>query len=288
MVGDDYQLAPLLEFDQADVKNLPSYNEDKFDRLKKIYEESVFAKTLKKAEAAGRLVTLSVNYRSVKDVLRAYNIFYDNSLENQRENVQPSKVLFDKTFPVLNEKDIFFVDVQYGKEAKDGFSRYNVEEIEATASILKDLIRHTENASTVSVAAIFPYAAQINRFQKANKDLINEAKQMFESFEIDTVDAFQGKEADIVLVNTVVTDPSQRNFLNDFRRINVSMSRARDKLFVFGNPTTLSQIKMKISGGSDRTYFAEIIADIRRYGARLEYKGGMSYEAASKAKISIV
>jgi hypothetical protein len=45
---------------------------------------------------------------------------------------------------------------------------------------------------------------------------------------------------------------------------------------------------MKISGGSDRTYFAEIIADIRRYGARLEYKGGMSYEAASKAKISIV
>ena len=150
----------------------------RYDNFKKIYEESVFAKTLKKAEAAGRLVTLSVNYRSVKDVLRAYNIFYDNSLENQRESVQPSKALFDKTFPVLNEKDIFFVDVQYGKEAKDGFSRYNVEEIEATASILKDLIRHTENASTVSVAAIFPYAAQINRFQKANKDLINEAKQM--------------------------------------------------------------------------------------------------------------
>ena len=288
MVGDDYQLAPLLEFDKADVEDLPSFNEEKFEKLKKIYEESVFAKTLIKAENAGRLVTLSTNYRSVKDVLRAYNIFYNGLLENAREKVRPGKVAFDKTFNILNEKDVFFVDVQYGKEAKDGHSRFNQEEIEATASVLKDLIRHTENTSSVSVAAIFPYAAQISKFQKEYKDLINEAKQKFLSFEIDTVDAFQGKEADIVLVNTVVTDPSQRNFLNDFRRINVSMSRARDKLFVFGNPTTLSQIKMKISGGSDRTYFAEIIADIRRYGARLEYKGGMSYEAASKAKISIV
>lgn len=288
MVGDDYQLAPLLEFDVADVKDLPSYDEEKFERLKRIYEESVFAKTLKKAEEAGRLVTLSVNYRSVKDVLRAYNIFYENSLENKRESVRPNKVTFDNVLPMLNDKDVFFVDVQNGKEAKDGTSRYNVEEIEATASVLRDLIAHTENASHVSVAAIFPYAAQISKFQKSNKELINEAKQKFASFEIDTVDAFQGKEADIVLVNTVVTDPTQRNFLNDFRRINVSMSRARDKLFVFGNPTTLSQIKMKISGGDERTYFAEIIDDIRRFSAKLEYKGGMSYEATSKAKISII
>ncbi len=79
--------------------------------------------------------------------------------------------------------------------------------------------------------------------------LINEARKKFKSFEIDTVDAFQGRETDIVLVNTVVTDSSQRNFLNDFRRINVSMSRARDKLFIFGNPQTLLKIEMKISGG---------------------------------------
>ena len=108
MVGDDYQLAPLLEFDKSDVEDLPSFDEEKFEKLKKIYEESVFAKTLKKAEKAGRLVTLSTNYRSVKDVLRAYNIFYDGFLENKREKVRPSKVAFDKTFNILNEKDVFF------------------------------------------------------------------------------------------------------------------------------------------------------------------------------------
>jgi superfamily I DNA and/or RNA helicase len=197
-------------------------------------------------------------------------------------------VIFDNMIPILNQKDVFFIDVQFGKETTDGTSRYNIEEIEATVSVLKDLIAHTQDPKNVSVAAIFPYAAQISRFQKNNKDLINQAKQTFESFEIDTVDAFQGKEADIVLVNTVVTDPSKRNFLNDFRRINVSMSRARDKLFIFGNPGTLSKIDMQISGGSKRKYFAEIIEDIKRFGGMMKYEGGMKYETTSKAKITII
>lgn len=68
------------------------------------------------------------------------------------------------------------------------------------------------NPEKMSIAAIFPYAAQISHFQKNNIALINEAKKLFKSFDIDTVDAFQGKECDVVLVNTVVTDASQRNF----------------------------------------------------------------------------
>jgi superfamily I DNA and/or RNA helicase len=288
MVGDDFQLAPLLEFTKEDVEKLSAYDEDKFERLKRIYEESVFAKTLQKAKEAGRLVTLTVNYRSLENVLRAYNVFYGGELENKREKVRPKKVLFDDNCPLSNKYDSFFIDVQYGKEARDNTSRYNVQELEATALILRDLIGHTLNKETISVAAIFPYAAQISRFQKGYKDLINEAKRVFKSFEIDTVDAFQGKEADIVLVNTVVTDPSQRNFLNDFRRINVSVSRARDKLFVFGNPTTLSQIDMQVAGGDKRRYFAEIINDIRKFGGMIKYEGGESYELASKPKISII
>ena len=63
---------------------------------------------------------------------------------------------------------------------------------------------------------------------------------------IDTVDAFQGKESDIVLVNTVITDLSRRNFLSDFRRINVSMSRAKDKLIIFGNKIVLEKLDMNV------------------------------------------
>ena len=288
MVGDDFQLAPLLEFTKEEVKDLPSYQEDKFEKLKRLYEESVFAKTLQKAKEVGRLAMLNVNYRSTLGVLRTYNIFYDNTLINKREEVKPPKVSFTQKHSMFNEKDVFFVDVKNGKEAIEGTSRYNTEELVATAAILTDLISDTIAPETVSVSAIFPYAAQIEKFQKNYRDLINTAKSTFKSFEIDTVDAFQGRETDIVLVNTVVTDNSRRNFLNEFRRINVSMSRARDKLFIFGNPQTLAKIDMSVSEGNKRRYFADIIDDIRRYGGMIQYDGGVDYGVSSQSKIKII
>ena len=276
MVGDDFQLAPLLEFSKQDVQHLPSYNEEMFEKLQNIYEQSVFAKVLTKAINNDRLVVLNENYRSVNQVLSTYNVFYDGQLKGRREETKPSKVHFyqDPNDIDYESKDVMFVEVVGGQEAKEGTSRFNVEEIQATAYILRDLMKKTINPEKVSVSAIFPYAAQISKFQKNNITLINEAKKLFKSFEIDTVDAFQGKETDIVLVNTVVTDLSQGNFLNDFRRINVSMSRSRDKLILFGNSIVLKKINMKISGGQERQYFREIIDFISSQGTYVKYNGG--------------
>lgn len=273
MVGDDFQLAPLLEFSKGDVKELPSYDEDMFNKLQTMYEQSVFAKVMDKAERTNRLVLLNENYRSVKEVLNAYNVFYDGRLVGRREEIRPNKVHF-LTDSLYEEKDVMFVEVENGQETQDGTSRFNVEEINATSFVLRDLMKNAINPESMSVSAIFPYAAQISHFQKNNIKLINEAKRLFKSFEIDTVDAFQGKETDVVLVNTVVTDASKGNFLNDFRRINVSMSRSRDKLIVFGNNRVLKKIKMKITGGSERQYFKEIIEYIESRGKVIKYKGG--------------
>ena len=282
MVGDDFQLAPLLEFTKDDVKELPSYDEDMFEKMQAMYEQSVFAKVLSKAEESNRLVLLNENYRSVKQVLTCYNMFYNGELIGRREEVRPEKVHF--TNPAFEDKDAVFVEVLGGQETKDGTSRFNVQEINATVAILNDLMKTAINPEKMSVAAIFPYAAQISHFQKNNIALINEAKKLFKSFDIDTVDAFQGKECDVVLVNTVVTDATQRNFLNDFRRINVSMSRSRDKLIVFGNKITLSKINMKISGGMDRHYFKDIIEYISSAGKMIRYKEGeIDYGNQSKS-----
>ena len=282
MVGDDFQLTPLLEFTKEDVKDLPSYNEDMFEKMQTMYEQSVFAKVLSKAQESNRLVLLNENYRSVKQVLTCYNMFYNGELVGRREEVRPEKVHF--TNPAFEDKDAIFVEVLGGQETKDGTSRFNVQEINATVAILKDLMRTAINPEKMSVAAIFPYAAQISHFQKNNISLINDAKKLFKSFDIDTVDAFQGKECDVVLVNTVVTDASQRNFLNDFRRINVSMSRSRDKLIVFGNRITLSKISMKISSGMERNYFRDIIEYISSAGKMIKYKEGeIDYGNSSKS-----
>ena len=284
MVGDDYQLAPLLEFNKEEVQHLPSYNESMFEKLQKVYEQSVFAETLNKARQSNRLVELNENYRSVKDILACYNVFYDNALIGRREETSSSVVQFNSSI-IKNDKSAYFIEVYNGKEANDGTSRFNLEELDAMTDILKRLIKETVNPQNVTVAAIFPYAAQISRFHKNNVKLINEAKKIFKSFEIDTVDAFQGKEAEIVLLSTVVADASRGNFLNDFRRINVSMSRAKDKLFIFGNSRVLSKIEMKRTGMPSRKYFKDIIEYIRSNGQIIEYDGGVKDEPTVKRTI---
>lgn len=50
---------------------------------------------------------------------------------------------------------------------------------------------------------------------------------------IDTVDGFQGKETDIVIFSVTRTIGDQR-FLADARRLNVALSRARNKIIIVG------------------------------------------------------
>ena len=64
------------------------------------------------------------------------------------------------------------------------------------------------------------------------------------------------------------------------------MSRARDKLIVFGNHRVLRRIKMKIAGGQERNYFGEIIDFITARGQFIKYNGG-KVEHGNKSKSSI-
>ena len=271
LVGDDYQLSPLLEFSKEDVKHLPSYDEDMFDKLETIYEQSVFSKTIKKAEKSGRLILLDENYRSLKHVLNAYNIFYDGKLKNMREVVNPQIIQFRDHAILKNNKHVFFVEPLGSTEQDDpkSHSRFNVQEARATAIILENILDTLVYPSKVTASAIFPYAAQISYFTKNYKELINRAKKTLKSFELDTVDAFQGRETDIVLVNTVVTRMDKKNFLKDFRRINVSMSRARDKLIIFGS-RSIEKLEMESPDGGSRQYFKGIIEDIRKNGEMIQ------------------
>ncbi len=82
---------------------------------------------------------------------------------------------------------------------------------------------------------------------------------MFKEVQWDTVDSFQGSEADIVFLSTVVTESNTNNFLSDFRRINVSMSRAKDMLIVLGNSFALKSIEVGGEGITPGKYFANIL-----------------------------
>lgn len=83
------------------------------------------------------------------------------------------------------------------------------------------------------LAVITPYRAQAA--------LIRERLADVEAVEVDTVDAFQGREKDAVLVSLVRSNAEQAvGFLADLRRMNVAITRPRRHLFVVGDSATLS------------------------------------------------
>ena len=81
------------------------------------------------------------------------------------------------------------------------------------------------------IAVITPYRAQAARLLSALEPV---------GIEVDTVDAFQGREAEAVVVSCVRSNPEGRlGFLTDLRRMNVALTRARVHAFVVGDSATL-------------------------------------------------
>ena len=95
---------------------------------------------------------------------------------------------------------------------------------------------------TTLLAIITPYAAQVRILNELFEKILknkpeSEKKRIRNLVEINTVDSFQGKQADIVLISLVRTEGSHNDdlgFLIDQRRINVLLSRARFCQFIFG------------------------------------------------------
>lgn len=83
------------------------------------------------------------------------------------------------------------------------------------------------------LAVISPYRAQAQWLREQLQDVPD--------LEIDTVDAFQGREKEAVLVSLVRSNGEQQlGFLEDLRRLNVAITRPRRHLFVTGDTATLS------------------------------------------------
>lgn len=84
-----------------------------------------------------------------------------------------------------------------------------------------------------ALAVITPYSAQAS--------LIREQLTDVPTLEVDTVDAFQGREKEAVLLSLVRSNGEQQvGFLEDLRRMNVAITRAKRHLFVVGDSATLT------------------------------------------------
>lgn len=101
------------------------------------------------------------------------------------------------------------------------------------------MLQHLDNYKDANIGIISPYAQQVRYItrtiaeESAFKDL---------SLEVNTIDGFQGQEKDVIYISLVRSNMmGEIGFLKDYRRLNVAMTRARKKLVIIGDISTLSQ-----------------------------------------------
>jgi ATP-dependent RNA/DNA helicase IGHMBP2 len=113
-------------------------------------------------------------------------------------------------------------------------SRWNEGEAELAAAEVRKVL--ALGVPPEEVAVISPYDAQVQRLRQLLADLLDQG------LEVDTVDGFQGREKDAVVVSLVRSnDGGEVGFLADVRRMNVALTRARKKLVVIGDGATVSR-----------------------------------------------
>ena len=141
---------------------------------------------------------------------------------------------------------IWFIDTAgsgYNEEhGRDGTSLENEGELTLTQKLIE-----AESLESNNTAFISPYAGQVT----AAKGILPS------NMRISTVDSFQGQEKENIIVSLVRSnDEGVIGFLKDYRRMNVAITRAKEKLFVIGDSATV---------GAD-PFFSAFLSYVEQFG----------------------
>jgi superfamily I DNA and/or RNA helicase len=109
-------------------------------------------------------------------------------------------------------------------------------EVQAVTACVKALIESGDVGKDGSgIGVITPYSAQA----RALCDAIQSSHPLCE---VKTVDAYQGREKEIIIISTVRSNErGSVGFLADWRRLNVAITRGRRGIITFGDPRTLAK-----------------------------------------------
>ena len=195
---------------------------------------------------------LHVQYRMNEELMRfSSEWFYGGQLQAAPE-VRHRNVLDDLDSPLVwidtcDDRNLQDAENEPAAEAfvGTGYGRINKAEAHLT---IEALCRYAERIGMqrllddrIDIGVISPYRAQVQYLRRL---VAHEArlKPLRKWISINTVDAFQGQERDIIVVSLVRANASgDIGFLRDLRRMNVAMTRARSKLIIIGNSETLSK-----------------------------------------------
>jgi len=229
-VGDHCQLGPVVMCKAAAKAGL---TQSLFERLVLI---------------GNRPIRLQVQYRMHPSLSEfPSNMFYEGSLQNgvtesDRQLLNMPEYSGKEDFPWPQpDKPMFFYSVTGMEEiSSSGTSYLNRTEASYVEKCVTHLLRM--GVTPVQIGVITPYDGQ----KKYVSDYMRRAgalsSSLYENIEVASVDAFQGREKDFILVSCVRSSETQGiGFLSDPRRLNVALTRARLGIILLGNPRVLSK-----------------------------------------------
>jgi predicted DNA helicase len=234
LVGDHKQLPPTILSEEAAHSGL---QHTLFERLAKHHETD--------PEAPGTIRSLLRTQYRMHETIMGFSsqCFYDGRLvaaDTVRAHtladlgVTADALPSDEREILAPEAPLVFVDTT-GLDAPElqrrgSHSRENPREAEIVARLARTLL--TAGVEPSQIAVIAPYDDQVDRIDGALD---------VEGLEVDTVDGFQGREKEVVLVSLVRSnDRGEIGFLNEPRRFNVALTRARRKAVVVGDASTVA------------------------------------------------
>ncbi|CAI5722852.1 unnamed protein product [Peronospora destructor] len=206
-----------------------------------LYERSLFERLESCEHPVHMLRTQYRCHPMISDFPRNY--FYDGKLQDG-DNVKG--VAYVKPYHSLGSAFmplVFWNLLSSREKSTKSVSRMNVGEAELAVNLYLTLKNSCPPDSIAGkVGMITPYSQQMeelrNRFRRAL------GKHYEQEVEINTVDGFQGREKDIIILSTVRADPKAGvGFLNDIRRMNVALTRAKFACYVIGKENTLRSSK---------------------------------------------
>ncbi len=221
LAGDHCQLPPTVVSQQAAREG---FNVSLLERLIEHHGESIARR-------------LNVQYRMHQAIMDfSSSEFYEGTLIADSAVVDHRLCdLPSVSSSQLTDEPILFIDTAgagYDEQTEpDGESRLNPREAELVGARVEALV--DAGVSPSDIAVITPYAAQVRLLRD---QLLDE----YANLEVDTVDGFQGREKEAVVISLVrCNSHGEIGFLDDVRRMNVALTRARRKLVVIGDSATI-------------------------------------------------
>ncbi len=187
---------------------------------------------------------LTVQYRMNEELMRFSSYWFYHGLLTAAPEVRHRSLLDTLDTPLIWIDTHALPDAESNEEFVAGsYGRINKTEAQQTILALQ---HYTERIGMrrlinerVDIGIISPYRAQVQYLRRLLKQE-RELHPLLSAITVNTVDAFQGQERDIIIVSLVrANEQGDIGFLRDLRRMNVAITRARSKLIILGDSSTL-------------------------------------------------